>query len=144
MANGLYKKGKQAFASGGVNFLEAGDDIRVLPVRSSGGGAGPYYTVDLNTHDFLDDIPNNADCRPVAAQALDTQTATDGVCDALDEVISAFALGDPVQALVIYRHTGVESTSELLAYIDTGTNLPFTPNGGDVTLQWNASGIFEI
>jgi hypothetical protein len=45
---------------------------------------------------------------------------------------------------VIYKHTGTESTSTLIAYIDSGTNLPVTPNGGDITVQWNASGIFSL
>ena len=46
---------------------------------------------------------------------------------------------------VIYIDTGVAGTSRLVAYIDTGvTNLPVTPNGGDITITWNASGIFAI
>jgi hypothetical protein len=47
---------------------------------------------------------------------------------------------------VIYKDTGVSGTSPLIAYIDTGTNFPVTPNGGDITVQWSsgASRIFKL
>ncbi len=51
------------------------------------------------------------------------------------------------EALVIYQHTGVDATSELIAYIDTGvTGLPVTPNGGDITVTWDSGSdkIFKI
>ena len=38
------------------------------------------------------------------------------------------------------------SAQRLIAYIDTGTNLPITPNGGDVTVAWDsgANRIFTL
>ena len=46
---------------------------------------------------------------------------------------------------MIYIDTGSSGTSRLVAYIDTGvTGLPLTPNGGDVSITWNASGIFAL
>ena len=53
--------------------------------------------------------------------------------------------GNTVEALVIYIDTGVAGTSRLVAYIDTGvTGLPVTPNGGDITITWSGSGIFQL
>jgi hypothetical protein len=54
--------------------------------------------------------------------------------------------GATVEALVIYRHnSGANTTWRLVAYIDTSvTGLPVTPNGGDISITWNASGIFTI
>ena len=53
--------------------------------------------------------------------------------------------GNSVEALVLYVDTGSASTSRLVAYIDSGvTGLPVTPNGGDITITWNASGIFQL
>jgi hypothetical protein len=40
-------------------------------------------------------------------------------------------------SFVIYRDTGVEATSQLVALFDTAINLPITPNGGDITLTWS-------
>lgn len=144
MANGLYALTREKFLQAGMTAWDTGD-YRVLLIRTSGGGTGPYYTANLATHDFLDDIPNNADCRPATAVALtESSPANDGTADAADITFPTVASGDAIQALVIYRHTGVESTSELLAYIDTGTGLPVTPNGADLNIVWNASGIFKL
>ena len=45
--------------------------------------------------------------------------------------------GDPSEALLIYKDTGTEATSPLIAYIDTATGLPVTPNGGNITVTWD-------
>jgi hypothetical protein len=48
--------------------------------------------------------------------------------------------------LVVYRkNAGANTTWPLVAFIDTGvTGLPVTSNGGDITVTWNASGIFAL
>lgn len=139
MANALYDKGRQGFLDGSIDWDT--NDIRVVLVNTS--GAGTLYTVDLATHDNLDDVAAGA--RIATSASLAGATATDGIADATDITFTAVT-GDSVEALIIYKHTGVESTSKLIAYIDTGTNLPFTPNGGDVTIQWSggANKIFKL
>jgi hypothetical protein len=53
--------------------------------------------------------------------------------------------GNSAEALLIYIDTGTAGTSRLVAWIDTSvTGLPVTPNGGDITITWNASGIFQL
>lgn len=133
MANRLYKKGKEQFAGGGINWT--GDNIKCLLVDS---GA---YTVDTNTHDFLDDVP--AGSRIATSGNLAGKTKTNGVCDANDVTFTAVS-GVQSEYLIVYKDTGTESTSPLIAFYDTATGLPVTPNGGDITVQWNASGMFEI
>jgi hypothetical protein len=51
-----------------------------------------------------------------------------------------------VEALVIYRkNTGANTTWRLMSYYDTaGGGLPVTPNGGNITVTWNVSGIFQL
>lgn len=48
--------------------------------------------------------------------------------------------------IVIVRDTGADATSPLIALIDTATGLPVTPNGGDITIQWDsgANKIFKL
>lgn len=135
MANALYDKGRQGFLDGSIDWDT--DDIRVVLVDT---GA---YTVNLATHDNLDDVPGGA--RIAVSAALGGKSATDGIADATDIVFTAVT-GTTVEALVIYQHTGTDSTSRLIAYLDTGTNIPFTPNGGDVTIQWSAGAnkIFKL
>ena len=99
------------------------------------------------THDFIDDVPNNTDCRVGSSVTIASgKTVTDGVADGVDITFSSVAAGDAIQALVIFKDTGAEATSPLIAYIDTGTGLPVTPNGGDITIQWDggANKIFKL
>lgn len=77
-------------------------------------------------------------------QTLTSKTFAAGTFDASDAVFTAVT-GSTVEALIIYIDTGTASTSPLVAYIDTGvTGLPVTPNGGDISVAWNASGIFTL
>jgi hypothetical protein len=52
--------------------------------------------------------------------------------------------GASCESILLYGHTGTDTTSLLLVFFDTGvTGLPVTPNGGDITIQWNGSGIWS-
>lgn len=132
MASALYDKGREGFLDGSIDWDT--NTIKVVLVDAAD------YTVNLSTHDNLDDVAAGA---RVATATLGTKTVTAGVADAADTTFTAVT-GDPSEALVIYKDTGVESTSRLIAYIDTATGLPVTPNGGDVVVAWNASGIFKL
>lgn len=126
MANGLYDAARAAFLNADIDWTN--DDIRAILIDTG------TYTVNLSTHDFLDDIPGGA--RVATSSALSGKTSTAGVADASDVTFSAVS-GATVEAVVLYKHTGTESTSNLIAYMDTGmTGLPVTPNGGDITVQW--------
>jgi len=135
MANELYDAGREGFLDGSIDWDT--DDIRCILVDAAD------YTVDLAAHDNLDDIPSGA--RVATSGALTGKTVVAGVADADDVTFSAVT-GDQSEALVIYKHTGTESTSRLIAYIDDATGLPVTPNGGDITIQWDsaASKIFKL
>jgi hypothetical protein len=76
---------------------------------------------------------------------LSGKTTTDVVLDANDAVFTA-ASGVQSEACVIYKDTGVATTSRLIYYMDTMTGLPVTPNGGDITLVWDngANKIFKF
>jgi hypothetical protein len=135
MANALYDRGRQAFLEGTIASLT--DNIKCVLVDTA------TYTVNLATHQFLSDIP--AGERVATSANLGTKTTAAGVFDAADVVFSAVT-GDVAEALVIYKDTGVAATSPLIAYIDTATGLPVTPNGGDITVTWDsgANKIFKL
>jgi len=135
MANALYDKGREGFLDGSIDWDT--DTIKCVLVDTAD------YTVDLAAHDNLDDIPAGA--RVATSDALTGKTVAAGVADADDVTFSAVT-GDPSEALVIYKDTGTASTSRLIAYVDDATGLPVTPNGGDITIQWDsaASKIFKL
>lgn len=136
MASGLYDKGREGFLDGSIDWDT--DDVRAILVDT---GA---YTVNLTTHDFLDDVPGGA--RIAVSAALAGKTVTSGVADANDVTFTAVT-GASIEAIVIYKHTGTDATSRLIAYIDSASSgLPVTPNGGDITIQWDsgANKIFKL
>lgn len=130
----FYGKALEAFAAGDLDW--DADSIRCILVRTN-GGTGPYYTVSINSDQYLSAIPNNAACRPVAAVALTGKTNVLGVLDAGDVTFPTVAAGEAIQALVLYQHTGDEATSRLLAYMDDATGLPVTPTGVDIEVVWS-------
>lgn len=126
MANVLYDPAKTAFLKAD---LDLDNDVRVICVDLAD------YTFSA-AHDFLDDVPAGA--RVAVSGALANKTFTNGVFDADDITINAVT-GDQFEALILYQHTGVDATSRLIAFWDTGvTGLPFTPNGSNVTIAWSA------
>lgn len=135
MANALYDKGREGFLDGNIDWDT--NDIRAILIDAAD------YTVNLATHDNLDDIP--APARVAVSGAFAGKTVTNGVADADDVTFSAVT-GDTVEAIVIYKHTGTESTSRLIAYIDTATGLPATPNGNDIIVRWDSGSnrIFKL
>ena len=48
--------------------------------------------------------------------------------------------------MLIYKDTGDNATSPLIALIDSATGLPITPNGGDIIVVWDngANKIFKL
>ncbi|MFF4847986.1 hypothetical protein [Streptomyces sp. NPDC001194] len=129
MASALYPAFKQLLLGGGINLSSA--DIRAIIIDS----ADYAYSA---AHDFLDDVP--APARVAVSAALGSKTITSGVFDAADVTLSSVT-GDSVEAVILYHHTGSDATAELIAYVD---GITVTPNGGNITIQWNASGIFAL
>lgn len=135
MANALYDKGREGFLDGSIDWDT--DTIKAVLVDAAD------YTLNLATHDNLDDIPAGA--RVATSGALASKTVTAGVADAADLTISSVS-GDPFEYIILFKDTGVEATSRLIGCIDTATGLPCTPNGGDIILQWDsgANKIFKL
>lgn len=134
MANVLYQLGRQAFLEADLDWT--GQDMRVILIDTAD------YTFS-QTHQFLSDVPGAA--RVAVSGALAGKTATNGTADANDVTFTSVT-GDQSEALIIYQHTGVDATSRLVAYIDTATGFPITPNGGNITVVWDsgANRIFTL
>ena len=129
MANALYGLGRNKFARGEILWkATAGDTIKAILVDTA------LYTVSIDTHEFLTSV--GATARVAISGAMTLIDPALGVCDANDVTLPTVS-GATVEAIVLYKDTGVEGTSPLIAYWDTGvTGLPFTPSGGDVIIQW--------
>lgn len=135
MANALYDKGREKFLRGELSWNS--DDIKIVLVDTD------QYTVDLSTHEFLSSI--DAGARIATSANLSSKTTTNGVADAADVTLNSVT-GNQSEAIIIYKDTGDEATSPLIAYIDSATGLPITPSGGNITIAWDngANKIFKL
>lgn len=134
MANALYPKWKEQLLQFTANNNLSSGTVKVALVDTG------VYTYSA-THQFYSSVSSAAVGTP---QTIGSKTFTNGVFDGADVTFTAVT-GNSVEALVIYIDTGTAATSPLVAYIDTSvTGLPVTPNGGDITITWNASGIFAL
>jgi hypothetical protein len=133
MANAIYPLYKQALLDASSDSDLNDGTVKVALIDT---GAYTYSAA----HDFYNDLAGVIG----TPQTIANTTVTNGLFDG-DNVTFTAVSGNSVEALVIYIDTGNVATSRLVAYIDTGqTGLPVTPNGGDITITWNASGIFQL
>ena len=132
MANTLYDYCRQRFLESQINWMT--DTIKVYLVSTSA------YTPQTAVHQYLADIPVSA--RIAGPVTLTAKATTGGAADAADCTFTSVS-GATINAIVIYKDTGTEATSPLIAYIDTATGLPITPNGGDIIVTWD-NGVNKI
>lgn len=131
MANALYAKGRAAFLNADIDWTD--DDIRLALVTSS-------YTVNLGVHQYLSDVGATVVSN---SWPLSSKVSAGGVAGAAPAVFTAVTGATGTYA-VVYKDTGTAATSPLIAYLDTVTNLPVTPNGGDIKLTFASSTVFTL
>lgn len=135
MANTMYPKAKESFISQNPALDMDTDNIKVALVKV----AETYNAA----HQYVSDLtPANIVAR---SGNLAGKSITSGVFDATDVVFTTPAAGSSCN-LILYKDSGADASSPLIAFLDTGTGLPVTTNGADVTVTWDdgANKIFAI
>jgi hypothetical protein len=123
---GLYSKARGAFLGADLDW--DGDTIKAVLVDTD------EYVVDLANDQYLADIPSEA--RVATSPALTGKTLADGVADA-DDITFPTVTGATSEAIVLFADTANPATSRLIVYIDSGSGLPYIPNGADVVTVWD-------
>lgn len=136
MANALFVKAKESFISQSPSIDMDSDNIKIVGIDEG------VVVPDPTTHQFLSSISSGV---VFTSGNMTLKTVVGGVFDAQDETITGVS-GSSFESLVIFKDTTVVGTSPLVEYINVATGLPFTPSGGDVTIEWDngASKIFAI
>lgn len=134
MANVLYPKFLEQILQAGINLSSV--TVKAMLIDS---GAYTYSA----THEFLSDVASGA--RIASSNALTGKSFTNGVFDATDTVFPT-ASGVSCEAIILYVDTGTPSTSRLIAFLDTQSGLPITPNGQDINYVFDngANKIFAL
>jgi hypothetical protein len=130
MASAVYPKALEAFLKADIDLDTVAVNAVLLDLAT--------YTYNA-AHDFYDDLTG-----VVGSESGDlaSKTMTNGVFDAADITFSSVT-GVEVGAVAVFvDRGGVASADNLLSYNEFTSAV--TPNGGDITVQWNASGIFSI
>jgi hypothetical protein len=131
MANGLYAKFKERLLNKEINLST--DTVKAVLIDTT------QYTVNLATHQNLADVPVAA---RVATVALAGNTITSGVFSE-NNWAWASVTGNTCAAIVLYDDT--HASKALICYYDTNiTGFPITPNGGNVNMTVNASGLWSL
>lgn len=135
MANAIYPLYKQLLLGTQTSSSLTSNTVKAALIDTG------TYTYS-SAHDFWNDASAGVVGTP---QTIGTKTVTSGTFDG-DNVTYTSVSGATVEAIILYIDTaGADSTDPLVCYLDTSvTGLPVTPNGGDITITWNASGIFTI
>jgi len=135
MTNTVYDLYKQSLLAGDTNADLDNDTTTDGPFCALSNTAG-------NTaHQFYSSLTGLVG----TDQRIATPTVALGVFDGSDLTYTAVS-GSVVNVLIIYRkNSGANTTWRLVCFIDSSvTGLPVTPNGGNITVTWNASGIFKL
>jgi len=143
MSNALYPKWQTKIAKAATNANSALD--------SAEGATGVFCAlVDTGTYTYSAAHEFFSSLTGIVGTDQEILTKTFGVvAEAVfdgDNLIYVAVSGETAEALVLYRkNAGANTTWPLIAYIDTGVpGLPVMPNTGNITITWNASGIFAL
>lgn len=138
MSNAIYPKFKEALEQATAGSSLAGSGTTGVYAALIDTGVYTYGASD----EFYSAISSAVIGTP---QEILSKTFAGGLFDGADVAIPSVS-GASVEAVVLYvRNAGANTTWRLVAYIDTGvTGLPITPNGGDIDVTWNASGILQL
>ncbi len=142
MSNVLYDPGREGFLAGEIDWDTA--VIKAALVRG--------YTFSA-AHKFVNEVTGAGGTLVATSIALASKTIASGVADAADVTFSAVGAGAAITSVIFFQSSAVTggadvaaSAQRLIAYFDTMTGLPVTPNGGDITIQFDngASKIFKL
>jgi len=111
------------------NFALMPEHLRVCLISLS------HYTPNKNTDSTMEDIPKKAILSD--AELSGVTVSPGGTLDAADITFPNVSGPDVIDALLLYQDGGSPDKSIPIAYIDSNLGLPITPNGGNITINWN-------
>jgi hypothetical protein len=140
MANAWYPKHKEALLQATANSAMNGSGTTGVYAALYDVGAGGAY-------DSADEFFSSVVAGQVGTEMEigATKSYTNGVFDGADVTFTSVS-GATCEALIIFvKNAGANTTWRLVAYLDTNvTGLPVTPNGGNIAVAWNGSGIIGL
>jgi len=140
MASNIYNNGLLKILDRTVDYVS--DNVAVLLVGNS-------YTFDVS-HEYVSNVSDEAvndtgsgyARLALASKTITLNTSANAVVfDCGDISYTDIATTNTLAGAVIYKDSGTDSTSDLVAFIDFAD---IVTNGSDIDLQINANGLFRI
>jgi len=132
--NLLYPLFKENILSGNINL--EGNPVYVTLVSSSYtyGAGHEFYNTSVTAHQVG------------ATGTLASKTYALGTLDGADLTFSSVSAGSTITSVIVFQSGTVGTADYLVAHFDTGSEggVDIDTNGGDVTINWNASGLFSL
>lgn len=120
-------------------------DLTTATVKVLALTAGYVYS---SAHDFVSDIASGDPPRVVESAALTGKTITNGVFNANDLSLGSPAGGSTItQFWLFVDNGGAESADQLIYYWNEDASsapISIATDGSEITIVWNASGIFKV
>ncbi len=136
MANNVYDRSTSKWPSGELDWLV--DTFRIIFVDT---GVYTFSTI----HEFFSDLTGTKGESGGTGRASGVEV-TNKVIVAGEArvtapvVATAVAAGTALGGYVLYKDTGADATSPLLAIVETATGLPVTPTGDDIEIDFSTVG----
>ena len=143
MASFVYTPAKTKLLNGDLDF--ATQDFRVLLVMSNTTADTDQDAEFISSIGTLDEYDGaNYARQAIGGEAVNEDAANNRAeFDGNDIQFATLGAGTrQAVGMVLYLHVTNDADSPVIAYIDSG-GFPFSGNGGNVDVAWNAEGILQ-
>jgi hypothetical protein len=146
MAVGFYNNAKENLCNGTIDWDDGTATVTMLLLDD----AGTYtFNADHNVVNDLTPGSNESSGTGYARKTISGRSVAQddtndrAQCDATDPAVFSGADFGDVQAAVVFWEVTTDADHILICYLD-GASFPITTNGGDLTLQFHADGVFTL
>lgn len=132
----IYRSGSQLFATALLDWTVPGAIVAML--------VGTAYTPNFLTDNVLGVVPSPAMLTSI--KPLLNPTVVNGVCGADALIWANLVTTDGVAAVLLLHDdgSGVPANFPMIAYLDDGFGLLYSPTHEDTTIAWSTSGILIL
>ena len=149
MAARMFAQGLIDLGMGVVLWKASGGSTVKAQLTGDPGADGGGYdaALDPDGHDYLNDTSSHE----IGSLTDPTLTLADPVIGSVKKVkfdatndltFSSVPSGHTAEGVIIYKDTGVASTSTLIAWCKFSN--PVATDGSDITVAFNSEGVFEL
>ena len=136
MANYIFSVAKQEMLRGNTSLNLVTGNVCMCLCNST-------YTANVSSDQFFSNATSGL-ITPAAQVA--SVSITGGIFKCANVTFPSVASGNGTATqVVLYINSGANTTSPLIAHLDSATGLPVSPNGGDLTIVVDSvNGLFQL